>query len=299
MTMTRRLPPLNALRGFEAAARHAHVRKASVELGVTHSAISYQIRTLEDSLGTELFERTGRRLRLSDAGQFLLPTVQQALDAVAEACARVRRPQLSGRLIVAAAPGFTAKWLVPRLGRFTNLYPQIDLTVDVIEHDLRRMPEDADVCVLWGDGDWERRWVRQLGRLQIFPVCSPQLLHAKPIRSPEDLRQHNLIHADDGAQFSRWLHANGISDVPSGRGLRFSSAPLAVEAALYGYGVALADNLLTGDLLQRGTLVRLFDVSLPALHQYYLVCERDRVRSPMVRVFLEWISSEMTMLQIA
>jgi LysR family glycine cleavage system transcriptional activator len=286
------------LRGFEAVARHAHVRKASTELGVTHSAISYQIKTREDSLGAKLFERAGRRLRLSDAGQFLLPTVQQALDTVAEACARVHRPQLSGRLVLAAAPGFTVKWLVPRLSRFISLYPQIELTVDVLEHDLQRMPEDADVCVLWGDGDWKRRWVRQLGQLQIFPVCSPKLLHARPIRTPDDLRHHSLIHADDGAQFSRWLHANGISDIPSGRGLRFSSAPLAIEAALFGCGVALADSLLTGDQLQRGTLVRLFDVGLPALHQYYLVCERDRVRSPMVQVFLEWISGEMMILQV-
>jgi LysR family transcriptional regulator, glycine cleavage system transcriptional activator len=290
--MTRRLPPLNSLRGFEAVARHTHVRKASIELGITHSAVSHQIRTLEDALDTKLFKRVGRRLRLSEAGQFLLPTVQQALDTMAEACARVRRPQLAGRLTLAMAPGFTAKWFIPKLGRFTYLYPQIDLSVDVLEHDVRRVPEDADLCVLWGDGHWERCWVRLLGQLQIFPVCSPQLLRTRPIRAPDDLRRHKLIHADDGVQFARWLQAHDVSDFPSGRGLRFSSAPLAIEAALFGHGVALADNLLTEDHIERGTLVRLFDNGLPALHQYYVVCEHDRLRSPMVRVFLEWLFNE-------
>src|SRR5580704_14850170 len=143
--MTRRLPPLNSLRGFEAVARHTHVRKASIELGITHSAVSHQIRTLEDALDTKLFKRVGRRLRLSEAGQFLLPTVQQALDTMAEACARVPRPQRAGRLMLAMAPGFTAKWFIPKLGRFTHLYPQIDLSVDVLEHHQQRVPENADL----------------------------------------------------------------------------------------------------------------------------------------------------------
>jgi LysR family glycine cleavage system transcriptional activator len=291
--MTRRLPPLNSLRGFEAVARHSHVRKASEELGITHSAVSHQIRTLEEALDTKLFKRIGRRVRLSEAGQVLLPTVQQALDTMAEACARVRRPQLAGRLMLAMAPGFAAKWFIPKLGRFIQLYPQIDLSVDVLEHHQQRVPENADLCVLWGDGHWERCFVRLLARLQIFPVCSPQLLRTKPLRSPSDLRHHKLIHADDGVQFSRWLQAHGVSDIPLGYGLRFSNAPLAIDAALLGHGVALADNLLTEEHLAGGRLVRLFDSSLPALHQYYVVCEHDRLNSPTVQVFLEWLFGEM------
>jgi LysR family glycine cleavage system transcriptional activator len=296
--VARRLPPLNSLRGFEAAARLGHFGRAASELNLTHGAISHQIRVLEEALQTKLFERSGGRLlRLTGAGRLLLPTVQDALDSIAEAATRVRLPQLRGRLRLATAQGFAVKWLIRRLGKFLALYPQIELSVIVLQSG-DQIIDDVDVSVLWGDGGWEHVWVRPLVQLPSFPVCSPQLLNTKPIGSPKDLRQHVLIHADEGAEFSRWMLANDVDDVPYGKGIRFSHAHLAIDAASFGYGIALGDKVLAGEQLEQGTLVKLFNNDLAAAHNYYVVCDRTRHGAPMVGVFLEWLAAELQTLDI-
>lgn len=291
--MSRRLPPLNPLRAFEAAARHTHVGRAAKELNVTHSAVSHQVRALENALGIALFERRGRRLRLSEAGQHLLPSVQQALDLIADASSRILLPKLEGRLTVYAPPAFAAKWLVRRLGRFIEAYPQIELTIMPYRAGTRDDVDKADLFIEYGSGHWERKWVRLIARVEFFPVCSPRLLNARlPLRAPDDLRYHTLLHDDDGTAWAGWLLACGVEGIDSSRGVRFANANLTLDAAIYGHGVALGDAVIAAEDLRQGALVRPFDFSAPAISHYYLVCDLDRVKVPMVQAFVEWLLDE-------
>ena len=293
--MPRRLPPLNPMRAFEATARHCHVGRAAAELNVTHSAVSHQVGVFEEALGVQLFDRRGRRLTLTPAGQQLQPSMQQALNLIAEACSRALEPTMEGRLVIHAPPAFAAKWLVRRLGRFVDAYPQIDLTILPYlpyESASRALADRSDVFIEYGSGHWERKWVRLLSRLDIFPVCSPRLLNAKPLRVPNDLRLHTLLHDDDGADWSGWLLANGIEDVDCNKGLRFGNVNLTLDTAIYGHGVALGDNLVASEDLAVGLLVKPFESSVPASGHFYVVCDPEHVKTAMVRTFVEWLLDE-------
>ncbi len=293
MPLARRLPPLNPLRAFEAAARHGHVGRAALELSVTHGAVSHQVRALEAALGVDLFERRGRHIKLSQAGQFLLPSVRQALDLIADAAGRILLPRLEGRLVIHASPGILGRWLVRRIGRFIEAYPKIDLSLGLYRGSQPAASDEADVVIEYGSGEWERKWVQLLRPIEFFPVCSPRLLNAAaPLRTAGDLREHRLLHDDDGQGWGRWLAAAGAGDVDSGRGIRFANANLSLDAAVHGYGVALGDQILAAEDLASGALVRPFEASVPAINGYFAVCNQDRLALPMVRAFLEWLQAE-------
>jgi LysR family glycine cleavage system transcriptional activator len=287
--MSRRLPPLNPLRAFEAAARHGAVTRAAGELNVTHSAVSHQVRVLEETLGVKLFDRRGRRLILTPAGQSYLATVQQALDLIADASARVLQPAPEGRLTIASPPAFATKWLIRRIGRFLEAYPRISLTIRPYQLRNRDLIDSSDVFIEYGNGHWERKWVRLLSQIEFFPVCSPRLLNKVPLRSPDDLRLHVLLHDDIGGNWARWLAAAGVDGIDPGSGLLLHNANLSLDSAVLGYGVALGDPVLAGEDLASGALIRPIQFSIPAMENYYVVCEYDRTTSPMVRVFLEWL----------
>jgi LysR family glycine cleavage system transcriptional activator len=287
--MSRRLPPLNPLRAFEAAARHGEVSRAAGELNVTHSAVSHQVRVLEETLGIKLFERRGRRLKLTEAGQSYLGAVQQALDLIADASARVLRPAPEGRLTVASPPAFATKWLIRRIGRFLEAYPRISLTIRPYQLGNRDLIDSSDVFIEYGNGHWERKWVRLLSQIDFFPICSPRLLNRLPLRAPEDLRLHTLLHDDIGGNWARWLAAAGVDGVDAASGLVLHNANLSIDAAVLGYGVALGDPVLAAENLANGTLIRPIQFSIPATENYYVICEYDRMTSPMVRAFLEWL----------
>lgn len=290
--MSRRLPPLNALKAFEAVARHEHVGKASQDLNVTHSAVSHHIHVLEESLGVELFAKVGRNLKLTEAGQFLLPTVRQALDSLADAVAHVKRPVVGGRLQIASAPGFCAKWLVPRVGRFAALHPQIELLVEALTQDMDTPMPGAEVTILYGNAQWTDQWARLLTEVDSFPVCSPEWMEKNPLEHPRDLLHCDLLQWEGGSKFSRWLLGHGITEEPKGKAIYFSMAHHAVDAAAAGHGVAMGDNVLAGDDLAKGLLVRPFEGRLPATYEYYAVCEKGARNAGMVEAFVEWLVSE-------
>ncbi len=283
------------MRAFEATARHRHVGRAAAELNVTHSAVSHQVGVFEEALGVRLFDRRGRRLSLTPAGQQLQPSIQRALDLISEACSRALEPTMEGRLVIRAPPAFAAKWLIRRLGRFVEAYPTIDLTIFPYlpyESASRALADQSDVFIEYGTGHWEHKWVRLLSRLDVFPVCSPRLLNAKPLRVPDDLRHHALLHDDDGADWTGWLLANGVDGVDCNRGLRFGNVNLTLDTAIYGHGVALGDDLVAAEDMAVGLLVKPFDSSVPATGHFYVVCDPERVKMPTVRTFVEWLLDE-------
>jgi LysR family glycine cleavage system transcriptional activator len=288
--MARRLPSLNALRAFEAAARHLSFSRAADELSVTHAAVSHQIKALEADLGVSLFRRITRGVRLTEAGQAYLPVLRDAFDAIAETTARLRADEESGLLTVATTPSFAARWLVPRLGGFYADHPEIDVrlypSIELI--DFAR--DDVDIAVRFGRGDWSGVRAEHLLCLDMFPVCSPALLdRPHPLRTPEDLRNHTLLHEDVREDWRRWLLAAGIEDIDFARGPMFHDTSLLLQAAVAGLGVAIAHSALVNDDLAAGRLVRPFETRLATDVGFYVVCPEGAVARPKVRAFRDWL----------
>lgn len=306
-----RFPPLNALRAFEAAARHLSFKKAAVELHVTPGAVSHQVKLLEDYLGVPLFRRLTRALELTSEAQAMLPKVRGGLDSLVEAVDRARARRARGSLTVVAPPNFAARWLIPRLSRFTDAHPELDLhvasspaTIDTGDED-QEVPEweggtGAPAAVVrFGDGRYPGSRVDEVFSAAYVPACSPRVLARgrQPLRTPEDLRHYPLVHDDtemeEGARpsWSDWLQAVGATEVDASRGPRFSNASLAFRAALEGMGVALVMKPLVRDEIDAGRLVIPFDIAAPASFSYYLVTSEGGV-DPATEHFRDWLLAE-------
>lgn len=290
--MARRLPPLNALRAFEAAGRHLSFTKAAAELNVTHAAISHQVRALEEHLGVSLFRRLTRAVKLTDAGRHLLPVMSDSLDAMAAAVRRVGGDGDVGNLTVGMTPAFAARWLVPRLGDFQARHPDIDvrLAASVALVDFAR--DDVDLAIRYGRGAWPGVKSELLLTLDTFPVCSPALIETKPLREPADLRSHVLLHDDLGENWRRWLVAVGVEGVDPTRGPKFGDENLMLQAAIQGQGVAVAESAIAAADIAAGRLVRPFDISLPSGAGYYLVYPTAVGGRRTIKAFREWILAE-------
>ena len=305
-----RLPPLNALRAFEAAARHLSFKNAARELHVTPGAVSHQVKLLEESLGMPLFRRLTRALELTPEGQALLPKVQEGLRNLAEAVERVRSRGEARTLTVMAPPNFAARWLVPRLASFTDSHPGLDLhvasRVAMIDgrpdSESQPSPESSEVAPLamvrFGDGRYPGARVDEVFSAVYVPVCHPRLLRgARPLRKPADLRNHTLLHdetfIEEGARpsWAAWLHSVGVNDIDATRGTHFSDASLSLEAALEGLGVALAMKPLVRGEVEAGRLVIPFSVSSAATYSYYLVTPEGSGNG-VVGAFREWLLQE-------
>ncbi|WP_454747133.1 transcriptional regulator GcvA [Ciceribacter selenitireducens] len=287
--MSNRLPPLNPLRAFEAAARRGSISAAARELNVTHGAVSHQIKTLEETLKAALFERGGKRLKLTPQGALLLPAVSSAFDGIAAATALMNRPSTSGRLRISCVPALLSFWLIPRMNAFSEQYPEISLKLSSSNDvDLIHSP-DIDVAILYGPGGWRDCWTRQWSTLQLFPVVSPSLLNSRPLRSIRDLRDHVLLHGDDGREWNTWLAAADQLDMPRGREHFMSDARLSIEAARHGQGVALGDSITASSLIAAGELIIPFDLSVPASDAFYVATRNEMRAAPIVRVFIDWL----------
>lgn len=310
--MASRLPPLNALKAFEATARHMSVKKAAAELNVTPAAVSHQVKALEDYLGVQLFHRRNRALALTDAARACLPTLREGFDSLAQAVERLRAHKGDGMLTVSAAPSFAARWLMPRLHRFFEAHPEIDVRVSAR---LRHTSEggrrgaaaeratvdawlaDSDVAILYGRGDYPGFRVDKLLALTITPVCSPRLLTdpEHPLLRPRDLKHHLLLHDDTGELYDResfwevWLKAAGVEGVDTTRGPHFSHAVLAFEAAAEGHGVVATMPVLAESDLHAARLVTPFALRVPLISAYYLVCSEAAAARPAVAAFHEWL----------
>lgn len=290
--MAPRLPPLNPLRAFEAAARHGSLTKAAAELSVTHGAVSHQIRALESALDVQLFERGGQRLKLTAHGAELLPSVSSAFDEIAGATARLTRPSSAGALSVTCVPALLSFWLLPRLSSFTARFPDIRLTLDAAnDPDLIHAP-GIDICVLYGDGNWTDCWSRRLTGLDLFPVVSPSLINNRPIRTIRDMKEHILLHADDGREWHTWLSAADALDLKRNAQHHMCDARLAIEAAIHGYGVALGDTVTASRFLASGQLVAPFNLAVPATDAFHVACRPDLRAAPVVKVFIDWLTGE-------
>ncbi len=297
--MPRRLPPLNSLRAFEAAARHLSFTRAAGELHVTPAAISHQIKALEDHLGLRLFRRLNRSLLLTEAGQACLPGLSRAFDGMAEALERLRVQDCSGSLTVSVAPSLAAKWLVPRLERFQEVCPEIDVRISATTQLVDFARDDVDLAIRYGAGRWPGLEAQLLLAAEAFPVCAPTLPDGNPpLRAPQDLRHHVLLHDESGLaipgypDWDMWLRAAGVMDVDASRGPRFSQASLALDAAAAGRGVALAFSVVAAADLAAGRLIRLFELGIPSAFAYYVVSPASTADRPKVQAFRRWLLAE-------
>jgi LysR family transcriptional regulator, glycine cleavage system transcriptional activator len=294
--MSRRLPPLNALRAFEAAARHLSFTRAASELNVTQAAISHQVKALEHHLGVPLFRRLNRALLLTEQGQTLFPAVRDALDNLAEAAARLRARETGGTLTVSTLPSFAVKWLVPRMSHFQDRHPDIDLRISAKEYLVDFARDGIDVAIRFGRGKWPGVRVEWMADEALTPVCSPALL--SELRSPGDLAHTTLLHEDmlplpSFPTWETWLAAAGVDGVDASRGPRFSHTHLMLQAAMDCRGVALGQMLIVGDDLAAGRLMAPFSFRLPTGCGYYIVCLPAAADRPKVKAFREWVMAEL------
>jgi LysR family glycine cleavage system transcriptional activator len=290
--MPRRLPPLNALKAFEAAARHESFTRAADELCVTQGAVSHQVKALEAELGLKLFNRERQRLVITEAGRSYLATVRDALDRIADGTERLLRRQNTGVVTVSTSPNFAAKWLVHRLSRFAQAHPTIDLRVSASLHHIDFAREDIDLAIRHGDGNEPGLHVVRLCAEELFPVCSPKLLNGRKHFTPADLRDAVLLHVNDRQDWTRWLDAAGITDIDVSRGPVLNQASMAIDAAVDGQGVALARTALASWDLIGGRLVRPFELALRVLYAYWIVCPKAAARLPKIVAFSQWLQSE-------
>lgn len=310
--MSVRLPPLNALRAFEIAARHLSFKLAAEELSVTPTAISHQIRGLEEDLGVPLFRRLTRALELTPEGEAMLPKLREAMAAIAASVEAVRALRPVSRLSVVAPPSFASRWLVPRLHRFSRLRPDVELhlasatkAIDASDAGglgVEPPPPRGDGAQLWirfGSGRYPGYRTDWLFEPEYTAVCSPALLRAKiPLRQPSDLQRHNLIY-DDTVPDSRerptwvqWLEAAGVPAVRPEAGLHFSDSGLAIAAALDGLGVALLSKPLVAAEVAAGRLVVPFDIGVRRRFAYYVVTPEATAEVPTVAAFRAWLLDE-------
>jgi LysR family glycine cleavage system transcriptional activator len=297
--MPRRLPPLNALRAFEAAGRHLSFTRAADELNVTAAAISHQVKALEDFLGVALFRRLPRGLLLTEAGQACLPGLSDGFDGLAEAVERARGTETRGVLTVSAPPSLAGKWLVPRLERFREAHPDIDIRVSASMDLVDFARDDVDVALRFGPGRYPGLRADLLMGEEVFPVCSPALIDGPhPLRTPDDLRWQTLIHDDSGTSdetfpdWRMWLRAAGVTGVDAGRGPRFSPSSMAIQAAVEGQGVILGRGVLVAADLAAGRLVKPFELTFPVAFSYSLVCPEATAERPKIVAFRNWMLAE-------
>lgn len=311
--MSYRLPPLNALRAFEAAARHLSFKKAAAELSVTPTAVSHQIKSLEEFLDLPLFRRLPRALELTAQGLAMLPKVREGLECFAVAVENAHEHAAGGRLLVVAPSSFATRWLVPRLRRFTAAQPGVNLhiirsrdTIDVEQSvaapvfesvDLRE--GDSQVVIRFGSGDYPGYRVERMFGSDYIAVCSPQLLHSGThLREPADLRHQVLLHDDSISNerarpsWAEWLRLAGVTGIDSNAGPHFSDSGLAFVAAVDGLGIALASKPLVAAAIAEGRLLAPFDIVLEQQYAYYIVTPEAIAGRPAVEALRHWLLEE-------
>jgi LysR family glycine cleavage system transcriptional activator len=290
--MPRRLPSLNAIKAFEAAARSRSFTRAAEELFVTPGAVSQQVKALESELGLKLFNRERQRLVITEAGREYLAVVREALDQIALGTEQLMQRRRAGVLTVSVSPDFAAKWLVNRLGRFAESHPEIDLRVAAGDQWVDFAREDVDLAVRHGDGQWPELNVVRLCAEQLFPVCSPKLLLGRNrLAGAADLLEFPLLRLDDWTNWRRWFEAAGV-DTPPISGPVLNRASMLIDAAIDGQGIALARTALVAWDLIHGRLAIPVDVSLPLANTYLIVCPKAQSGSAKVAGFRSWMLDE-------
>jgi len=308
-----RLPPLNALRVFEAAARHLSFKEAAVELHITQAAVSHQVKSLEEYLGVQLFRRTARGVQLTDAARACLPKLREGFDALASAVEMIRERGDEAQLVITAPPVFTARWLMPRLADFYKREPKIELRVFAsskmvdagaldstsLVGDLDLRTESSAVQIHLGAGQYPGHRADRLFGVSMAAVANPGLVRETGLKAPADLANHTLLHDDameivaGGNAWRKWLEAAGVADrVDSDRGPRFSSNILSLEAASQKLGIALALRPLVDADIASERLCAPFEVEVKPQSAYYLVCPEVIADRPAVAAFRKWLLAQ-------
>jgi len=273
--------------------------KAADELHVTPAAVSHQIHALEQDLGVRLFHRLNRSIELTASARVLLPGLTEAFAGIQSSVRRLRAHNDTGTLTVTASPSFAAKWLVLRLHRFQEQCLEIDVRISATDEVVDLTKGDFDIAIRYGAGNYPGLDIELLFTNEVFPACSPQLLTTgPPLRSPDDLPLHNLIY-DQAVErdplaptWPMWLRAAGVKNVPTAAGLSFSNMYLALDAAIAGHGVVLAQSTIAAADLAAGRLVRLFSLALPDQFAHYIVTAPGALERPKVRAFRDWLRCE-------
>jgi len=287
------LPPLNALKAFEAAARHESFTRAAEELCVTQGAVSHQVKALEAELAVRLFSRERQRLIITEAGRDYLTVVRDALDRIAIGTERLLQRQNAGVLTVSTSPAFAAKWLVHRLGHFAEAHAEIDLRISATLHHVDFAREEVDLAVRHGDGNWPGLDTVRLSSEQLFAVCSPKLLSGRHrLSKPADILKFPLIHMDSRTDWNNWLQEAGLDEAGVTHGPVLNRASMVIDAAINGQGVALARTTLAAWDLINGRLMRPFPLSLPLSKTYWIICPKATASLPKIVTFREWLLME-------
>jgi LysR family glycine cleavage system transcriptional activator len=290
--MIARLPSLNGLRAFEAAARHLSFTQAASELNVTQTAISHQIRRLEDELGIRLFVRKNRALALTPEAREYLPGIRAAFNDLRLATDRLLRKDDGNVLTISTLASLAAKWLLPRLSAFQEAHPEIDVRITTSTGLVDFKNGDVDAAIRYGRGHWPGVRSEWLMADEMFPVCSPALLMGKrPLRSPEDLKDHVLLHnTNNGDDWRLWLTAAGLpADISKLPGITFDLILMTVQAAIDGMGIAMGRTTYVKDDIAKGRLVVPFDITLPADAGFYIVSPEGVADSTKLRAFRQWL----------
>jgi len=291
--VTARLPSLNGLRAFEAAARHLSFTQAASELNVTQTAISHQIRRLEEELGIRLFIRKNRALALTTKARDYLPGVRAAFNDLRLATDQLLRKGEDNVLTVSTLASLAVKWLLPRLSTFQKAHPKIDVRITTSTNLVEFRSGDVDAAIRYGRGHWQGLRADWLMADELFPVCSPALLTSRrPLRTPEDLRDHVLLHtgASDSDDWRLWLTAAGLpTEISKQPGITFDLSLMTVQAAVDGIGVAMGRTSYVQDDIAKGRLVVPFNITLPADAGFYLVSPEGSADPPKLKAFRDWL----------
>ena len=290
-----RLPPLNTLRSFEAAARTGSFVQAAQELSVTASAVSHQIKSLEAFLEVTLFKRVKRHAELTPSGQQYLTPISRALREIAESTEQLKVSSQIPTITISMTPHFLTRWMMPRLGKFQALYPDIDLQINASIGLIDFDKSSTDMAIYFGNGNWPEIQVHFLKDIHLVPVCSPQIITPKnPLSGPQDIRFHPLIHVSKRlSEWGLWLELAGVKLKGTRKGLQLSNSMMSNAAAAEKLGIALGDPTLLGPELEAGKLIIPFDLPLNIHRSFYLVYQKERIMSHPMQVFKKWVMSEM------
>ncbi len=287
--MKRDLPPLNALRAFEASARLASMQRAAHELNVTPSAVSQQVQNLEQWLGLPLLERRARQIQPTAQGRAYLPAISAAFDQIAAATGELATGRMPRSICITCTPGFAVQWLVPRLHQFQDLHPEIDVRIDASTRVVDLRAEDIDLAVRHGTGRYPGLVSEKLLDDDLVPVGSPRLLSGRGrAKKPVDLLQHRLLHIETRDDWRLWFAAQGL-EIDWRRGPLLIDTAIAVQAAVAGKGIILVRRSLVGDELAGKRLVAPLPQGLSKGMAYYLVYLPEAIGQPAVRAFRTWL----------
>jgi LysR family transcriptional regulator, glycine cleavage system transcriptional activator len=289
--MAERLPPMQALRAFEAAARTSSLSRAAESLHLTHGAISHQIKSLEADLGVRLVERAGRGIRLTDEGERFASRVRAILSDLGDAVREVNERANPRQLRVSVMPSFAARWLLPRIGRFFASHPDIDVDVSANNAIADFKRDDVDVAIRQGLGAWPGVTTEFMLDDVYFPVCSPRLAKGRLPAHPSDLARYILLRSE-GDLWKPWFEEADLDWPEPSRGPMYSDSSHTVQAAIEGQGIALARTSLLGNDLRNGVLIRLFEIEVPSPRKYFLVYPPRLADSPNLIAFRQWLFDE-------